>query len=514
MAAVNKIDSNITGLRYAEEASLKTLPGSPVWIPLEPNSYKDFGGNLTTMARNPISSDRQRKKGVITDLDAAGGFNTDLTQSNIQELMQGFMFANLRRKAEEAVTAIDLDAGNPDEYEVASTADFLVNHLILGSGFTNSVNNSLQKVTAITSNVSIEIATGSTLVAETAPAGAKVTAVGYEFASATLNVDASGIFPRLTRASGALDFTTLGLIPGEFIFVGGDSAGHLFVNAVNNGFKRVKSVAATYIELDKSAATMINETGTGLTVRLFFGRVLKNEIGTSIVRKTYNLERTLGASDDASPSQIQSEYLTGAVANELVLNVSTADKVNADLSFVACDYETRTGAVGVKSGTRPNLVEQTAFNTSSDFSRIKMASVSSTDEAPTPLFSFVTDMTLTINNGVTPNKAIGTLGAFDVTAGTFAVSGKLTAYFSNVSAIEAVRANSDITLDMAMVKENAGVVIDLPLLSLSDGRANIEQDNPITLPINHDAASGEKYDANMNHTLMFVFFDYLPNAAQ
>lgn len=513
MAQLNKIDSNVTGLRYAEEESLKTLPTTPDWIPLEPNSYDDFGGNITTLARTPISADRQRKKGVTTDLEAAGGFNNDLTQTNLQDLLQGFMFADLRRKGEEVVTSVDEDSSNPDEYEVASTAGFLVNHLIKGSGFTNSANNAVNLVTAVTTNTSVEVATGQ-LVAETPPADAKITVVGYQFASATLNVDVStGDLPRLTRASGSVDFTTLGIIPGEWIFVGGDQTAEAFGTAANNGFKRVRSVAATYIELDKSGGDMSNETGTGKTIRIFLGRVLKNETGTDIVRRTYQLERTLGAPDTDNPSDVQAEYLVGAVPSELVFNAATADKINVDISFMACDHETVDASTGVKSGNRPDIEESAAFNTSSDFSRIKLSTTSSTDEAPDALFAFVTELKITINNNVSPNKAIGTLGAFEVTAGTFAVTGEMTAYFSSVDAVAAVRNNSDITLDLIMVKENAGIAIDLPLLSLGDARANVEQDSPITLPITGDAASGAKVAAALNHTLLMVFFDYLPNAA-
>lgn len=71
---INKIDSNVTGLRYSEEDSLEVLAGSPVWYPLEPNGYKDFGSDIKTVSRSPISTSRQRKKGVVTDLDASGGF--------------------------------------------------------------------------------------------------------------------------------------------------------------------------------------------------------------------------------------------------------------------------------------------------------------------------------------------------------------------------------------------------------------------------------------------------------
>lgn len=505
MATAQKISSNITGLRFAEEASIGVLPASPapVWYPLEPNSYDGFGGELTRVARNPINPSRQRKKGNVVDLDADAGFEMDLTQENMQRLLQGFFFADFRTKAEKNSAVI---SGSPLAYQVTTGTDFKVGDLLFAKGFSASQNNGLKSVTAAASGS----VTASGLVAATGQTGI-VSRVGIQFSTGDAGIDMSGPLPKLVAT--AKNLTEIGLIPGEFIYIGGDAAVTQFATAANNGWARVKSVTATEIVFDKTVTTMVTDTGTGKTIRLFCGRVLKNEVGALIKRRTYQLERTLGASDTSQPTQIQSEYVEGAVPGEWELTLNTADKATVSLSFTGTNHATRTGVVGVKPGTRPGITEAEMFNTSSDIKRIKMSVIDSANAAPAPLFGFVTELALTLNNNLEPNKALGILGSFDVTEGTFQIDASATAYFSDIAALTAVRNNADVTLDAHLVANNAGISIDIPMIGLGDGRPDVEQDTAIMIPLSSEAGTGAAYDENMDHTLLMVFYDYLPNVA-
>jgi len=624
MAKVQKVDSNVTGLRYQEELSIGVANTANPWLALEPNSYDDFGGEFTTVARNPINAGRQRQKGVLVDLDATGGLQNDLTQENLQDILQGFMFADLRRKndvgadrqprragiggqfedflitdisganvitvdsriantaavvaggtsgyaVDDILELTDVNATITQRWRVATEAagvvltvdqvqpaaggtgpregrtetdtgigaattiitgvgvgpvtltvtnqnglTWQVGDIIFMTGNNDAANNGVFDVSAVTDNL---ITVSQTLTLDATPnAAATMTTVGFEFAAGDLDVTVPALPALPTLVAAVADFTTMGLIPGEWIFVGGDvsgAAGDQFLTAANNGFMRINSVAAGTLEIDKSAGTLATEASTAETVRVFFGRVLKNESDPTLqVRRTYQLERQLGAPDDALPAEIQAEYLEGWGGNELTVNYATADKITVDIAGIAIDVSTVDGPTALKGGARPTLVTGDALNTSNDISRLKLSVLDRTlGSNPTALFAFLTEFSININNNLSPNKAISVLGAFDVTAGQFNVEGSMEAYFADVTAVSSVRNNDDITLDVAMVKGTAGsksgTLIDVPLITLGDGRLNVEQDESITLPLDIPAGA----DRVFNHTLLWMFWDHLPNAA-
>lgn len=500
-----KQDSNSTGLRYAEQTALGALPGSPVWYPLEPNSYDDFGGELRRVARNPINPNRQRKKGTIVDLDASGGFNQDLTMGNSVRILQGFLFADVREKATNlpmngtAVPCTSVTAAD-DKYNFgADPGAFAVGDLFYASGFGVAANNGLKVVTSTDAN-DVTVAAGLENEASP-PSDAKLHVVGHQFGTGTSAIAMNGNLVRLTDSG--TDLTTLGLIAGEWVFIGGDGAGLRFAD--NQGYARISEIAAGYLEFDKVTWTPTAEAGTGDTIQIFYGSVIRNEPEKAdIVRRLYNVERTLGEDNDGE----MSEYLEDAVPNELTVNVPEADKVTMDMSFIALNNAQRTGAVGVKSGTRPDVTAEDAINTSSDFTRLSLALVDPDDATVTPLFGFCQELTVTVNNNVSPLKAIGTLGGFETNTGGFDVAGSMTVYFADVEAVQAVRENADVTLDMIIAKSNKGIILDLPLVGLGDGRLNIEQDQAIKLPLETNAA-----ESALGHTMLMDFFPYLPTLA-
>ncbi len=618
---MNKIDSNVTGLAYAEEVTLKVLPGTAgadaIWRALEPNSYSDLGGEITNVARNPINASRQRQKGTVTDLDASGGFNTDYTQSNLQRLLQGFFFADAREKPDTVPingTAIPFVTVDANSYNAASGLNiFKVGHLCLASGFGLIANDGLFRVTAIgdaavaASNITAQVgvtftattagtgpngvtsirmidsgvgfgvvdgsaiavtveaitvdirkvgdairtrteiaalfgaantplagviiaavtAAGGTAAAAgaasfftgglaaiatgtlttnkvlsveaSAPAASRVQAVGFQFPASDISFVASS--SQLKMISAATDLTTLGLTPGEWIFVGGDSSGLAF-DTNGTGYARVKSIAATNVEFSETTFTAATDAGTGKTIQIFFGIVIRNEKDPSlIVRRSYQIERQLGEDDDGT----QAEYLLGSIPNEFTLNIPQADKMNADLTFISMDNEFVTGTEGIKDGSRIAIPGEAAYNTSSDIYRLRMNIVDPTALNNASLFGYVTEMTLAINNNVSPSKAVAVLGAFDATAGDFEVSGSVTAYFTTVAAVRAVRNNADVSLNLIAAQDNAGVAFDVPLVSLGGGRLNVEKDAAIMLPL--EAAGAENA---LGYTMLATFFPYLP----
>lgn len=424
-----KIDSNVVGLNFAIEECLGQLPSNPQWQALEPNSFSDFGGELSTTERTPLSASRQNKKGVVTDLSVKGGFNIDFTQNNLNKLLEGVFFADTRTKSNYQFT------GSAGDIKFA-------------------VANGIYSLTATTA-----------------------------------------------------DFTTLGLVQGEWIFVGSDVATERFDTA-GTFYARVSRIEAKKLTFDNGTfkANLTADAGASKSIKIFMGQVLKNEATPDLIkRKSYAFERTLG--QDLTTNQKQAEYITGAVMGEFSLEAKQGEMLKADVKFTATNNEYRTGTL-LSNGKLTPALGESGINTTSDIRAIRLSLNDDTKSTSTPLFAYVTETSIEVNNNLSENKALGTFGAIDVSAGNFEVSGKTTAYFTTVQAVNAVRQNADVGLFAIFATKLKGFIFDIPLVGLSGGTLNVEKDNPITLELEASGAENK-----FGYTMMYVNFPVLPKVA-
>lgn len=487
VCGVNQIDSNVTGTSYAEEACFKQLD-NPVWRAIEANSYSQFGADVKTVARQPINPTRQQKRGRVTDFDAQAGFNMDITKGAWVHLMQGFFFANARQRG----TTAPLNGNKVSVTSIKSNVVTLsagigasVGSIIKFDGFNNAAIDGKTFTASAVEGTTITVTEAIPDVAAP-PATAALQIVGEARDAAAATV-VNGV---LTIDTGT---ALSALLPGEWVYIQGTG---------NKGFARVASVVGTVVTFDRTSFAPIAKTGHTV---FYLGTILRSESDPNLIkRRTYQLERTLGK-DQAGT---QAEYITGAVPNQFTLNIPSADKMNADFTFVAGGKEHVTGLQGLKPGTRIPSAGETAYNTSSNVVRMRLTLSSDTNSNAMPLFGYATDANIAINNNVTANKAIGTIGAFDASAGNFEATGNVTAYFTDVAAIDAVVRGVEAQLYTIAALENQGIVFDMPSITLGGGQLAVELNRPITVPLSATGAQSK-----FGHTLLMMHFPYLPDEA-
>lgn len=485
-----RVLTNNTTLIYAPESStVGTLPGSPSWRVLEPNDISAFGAEIDTVARQPISKSRQRRKGTVVDLDSTVEFEADITMSAIADFAEAFMFA--RAVNYDMVFPVTAVNGTNDEYSVAALtaaqADKLQFEaagyatLIYARGFTNSVNNGLKVLDSdpVTTDIVVGV-TDTALVTETPPANATIELAGVRAKTGDLAITVSGITAILTNGNNsvvsALDFTTLGLTVGQTIHVGGLLTANQF--SAGFGYGRIVSISATTIVLDKLVGTLATDNGAGDTVDLLFGRFIRNvDVGTTdYLERSFHVEQSLpDLFGVGTPGYL---YAIGNFCNELELNLPLTSKALMNVSMIGTDTENPTTIrkTNAASAIEPNSTS--AFNTTSDIARLRLADI---DE--TGLSTDFKEITLTLNNNVSPEKVLSRLGARYMNTGIFEVDIEAQLVFTEPLVVNRIRSNTTVSIDFILKNDNGAIAIDIPELTLGDGSQELPVNQSVLINI-------------------------------
>lgn len=505
---MSRVLTNNTTLAYAIESAIGVLPGTPVWRNLEPNSIGTYGATITTVARSPISRNRQRRKGTVTDLDSAVDWEGDLTLSNFTDFAEGFVFATAVNQD------LDFVGGNATGtgYTVASLITAQVDKLhfnatgntslIFARGYLLAANNGLNPLDTQPVSTDTELTTANA-VAETAPSNATVDIAGIRAETGDLDITVTGSAVVITSGNetpvAPIDFTTLGLTPGQFIHIGGLTSGEQFTGSV--GYARIITIAAATLTLDKGDATIITAAGTTDTVDLLFGRFIRNVPTNSseFLERSFQYELTFPDLDSVGVDRY--EYAEGNFVNTLALNIPLADKATISIASIGTDAQPPTTT---RAAEGENALEPTrtgAFNTTSDCTRLRIAEI---DESG--IYTDFKSLTINFSNNVTPEKVLCNLGAKFINFGNFEVSIEAQLIFSDARVASAVRENRTVTMDFGLKNDDGALKIDIPAMTLGGG----DREFPVneTILIN---TTGEAFaDPVLNTSIGISLFPIVP----
>ena len=501
MTKVLKIDSSSVGLYIAKEESINVLPENPVWQQLEPSEIGDVGGETTQTSRTIIRPDRQNSRGAITDLSASADFTQELSQNNGSEMFQGFCLA----QAHEPFTTKPLNTAgttvscSTDTYTLTDTtfdtSSIKAGMLLKASGFTLSANNGLKVVDSVADNV-ITVTSAGGVTTETAGDGV-IEVVGYR-TSASISVDGK-------VKLGIADADELGLEIGQSLFIGGDEN-----KFSTNGtfFARISAIEEDGLTLDFTTNPAELSTEESTTVDIFIPVTIHNEKDIDkIKRTTYTIEERLGFADQESTIP-QASYVSGCVPNEMTITIENSALSKIQYTFTGCRFYTKKGTLA--TGTRLEAWDEKGYNNANEVYLACLSKVSDDPEktAPNELFAFMTSGNITINNNTNPLKAVGCLGAFDISVGKFDVTANPEVYFVDVDVIKSLKDNVDVGMQIIMSRNNEGIMFDIPMMGMGSSIPSVSDGEPLKMSL---TANGAK--SKYGYTFSMQNFHYLPDVA-
>lgn len=495
---MGRVLTNNISLAYSIEAAFGVLNTSGEWKLLEPNDISTFGATITTVARNPISRTRQRRKGTVTDLDSAAEFEHDLTKEVFIDFAEGFVFANFQG----TILAGRPTAVDADSYTVPAGPTLPAGTLVFGRGFPDAANNGLKEVDTGATATDVPIVGAGLTIDAAVPTeqNATLEIAGRRGTLSDLDLDVTAGVGTLTSAA-AEDFTTWGLELGQLIHIGGllpanqfDSAGGGFA-----GYGRVTAVTATTIVMDKLSSTLVTDDGSGDTVDILFGRFLKN-VSTDdpqFLERSYQFEAALP--NLGSGGAARYEYSLGNFANTMALALPLADKAIVTFGFIGTDTPVPTSVRATNADTPTVTRQSAAYNTSADILRLRVQQV---DE--TGLTTCFKDVTLTLNNNVSPEKCLGTLGALFMNTGNFEVNLEGQILFTEEAVASAVRENETVTMDLLLKNDDGAIGIDIPSMTLGGGDKEFPVNESVLMNLTGEAFGDDTLDTSIGISLFPV----------
>jgi len=298
------------------------------------------------------------------------------------------------------------------------------------------------------------------------------TPVVLNLTAATLSVLSTN-----TYGSSANAFISAGVKVGMNVLVSG------FANPANNGFKKVTAVTAGVMTVTGTSLVIV-AAGPSITMK---STMVRNGAETP---KTFTFMKFIEGLDD--PAYF---YYAGCMISKMNFKFETGSILNGSFDIVGREEEP---TITAKSGqTLVDVPSYALMNSVSSITQIDLEGLPADTEFST--------LNLTVNNNINRAKAIGTLGAVDMTSFTLNVTADITMYFNTLDTYNFYKNSESFYLAFTLVDGDGNIlIVTMPKCKFEKLESPIEgKDHFLML----NGSLRALRDAVTNSTVQFEFFD-------
>lgn len=490
MASANRISVSLV-----RESTAGVTPTTPRM------RTKRLNSEALTFAPTYVDSDELRSDRMMGDpiltLQAAGGTMSDELsypddESPDSELYRSAFFSTWSNTAQRfndgtADSVITNVATSGTVVTVTTGTGFAVGQLVRFTGFGVAGNNGIFRCT--TASATVPAFTGSGITDESAPpAAALMKVVGFQGASGDITALADGL------GSTLLDFTTLGLLVGQWVKIGGTLDASQFAFLVTAGttprkqaWARITAVAAAKITLDNLPSGWTTDSGTSKTIKVWFGDRIKN--GTA--KTSVTIEK--GFLDQTVPTYIVN---TGMEVGQVSHSMTEGQKVTRQWTFMGMGGSQGTTALDASPDA------QTLGRVMASHANVgRIAENGSTLSDP----NWARSLTFAIDNGLRSLAALDSQSPVAVNEGECSVTGNISTYFGSNSLLAKRYLGTITNVNARVTKDSQALVFQFPRVTFRGGG------DPNATGKNTDIELGMDFTASMDTlTSSHVLLDRLP----
>lgn len=475
--------SNRVRLAVVKEVTPGTTPAITTTTRMRSARYtgETLSFSPTFVDSDEIRADRMLNDPIRVQQAPAGGINYELSypvdRSPMSEFLSSAFFSpwvNTPTFDNDGVAdSVLTDAGTvANTYAVVSGgAAVVVGMLARVTGFAESANNQIFRVASSTATTIVGTAIG--LTAQTAPpAAAKLKVVGFQGASADITATATGL------ASTVLDFTTLGLVPGNWYKIGGTASVDKFgITPANNDWVRLTAVTAHALTFDNRPVGWGVDAGTGKTVKVWQSDYLRNGVTANSV----SIEK--GFLDQAIPTYIVN---TGMQVDKCTVAVNSKQKITGSLAFMGMGGSQSTATLSAT----PDAATTTQVMAAN-------ANVGRLDENGIQLVAQNWGKSLTISyaNNLRAVEALDSLTPVAIQPGQFQANGTIETYFGDNSLLTKFYNGTVTALNARIAKNSQAIIFQFPRVTLTGGG------NPAASAKNIDIVTNFNWETSIDTTL-------------